>query len=172
MIRAIAFCAALMLAACSKPETERESANDFADRVGTSGSMAEDAPAPVATAEAMVPVPVGEEVFEVEQIGDSRQIDLGPRDGTCAFLVDGREMLVAAGANERSLPGKASVRLDGELVTLDAPPGGIDQVRLGTTFNGEGFSVLVEPMTEEGPRMTITDRYGQQKAYAGNWKCS
>ena len=169
MLRLAALSLCVVLAGCSKPDETRETATEFADRVGTSGTMAEDAPAPVATAEAMVPVPQGEAVFAIEQVGDSRKIDLGPRDGTCAFTVDGKEMLVAAGSNERSLPGKASVRIDGELVPLDAPPGGIEQVRLGTTFNGEGFSVLVDP---DASQMTITDRYGQQKTYAGNWNCS
>ena len=170
MKRASVLIVAMMLAACSSAdEAGSETATQFADRVSAGTSTAGGMPAPVQTTEAMVPAPEGEEVFEVEPVGDSRAIDLGPRDGTCAFVVDGKEMLVAAGANERSLPGKATVRIDGQPVTLDAPPGGIEQVRLGTTFNGNGYSVLVDADTSQ---MTITDRYGQQKTYAGNWNCT
>ena len=50
--------------------------------------------------------------------------------------------------------------------------GGYDQVKAGTTFNGEGFSVLVQPTGRDTGQMTITDVQGRQKAFNGRWVCS
>ena len=88
------------------------------------------------------------------------------------FSAAGQEMLVAAGPSDRSLPGKATVRAGGKLILLDAPPGGYDQVKAGTTFNGEGFSVLVQPTGRDTGQMTITDVQGRQKSFNGRWVCS
>ncbi len=81
-------------------------------------------------------------------------------------------MLVAAAPQDRSIPGKATVRVGGQLLLLDAPPGGYDAVRAGTTFNGEGISVLVTVGGAGAANMTVTDASGQQRAFDGRWVCS
>ena len=109
---------------------------------------------------------------QLERLGNIGGVDLGPRAGGCTFSAAGQEMLVAAGPSDRSLPGKATVRAGGKLILLDAPPGGYDQVKAGTTFNGEGFSVLVQPTGRDTGQMTITDVQGRQKSFNGRWVCS
>lgn len=168
----------LALAACSQePAPSSSDADDFAARVGapgtsTTGGAAVVAPDAVETTAARIAPPPNTDVTQLERLGNIGGVDLGPRAGGCTFSADGQEMLVAAGPGDRALPGKATVRVGGKLILLDAPPGGYDQVRAGTTFNGEGFSVLVQPTGRDTGQMTITDVQGRQKAFNGRWVCS
>lgn len=165
--------AALLVAACSQEPANSESADDFANRVGAPGSVAEGGtPAPVATIAVKAAPPASADVFQLEKLGNIGGVDLGPRAGGCTFSVQGQEMLIAAAPADRALPGKATVRIGGQLLLLDAPPGGIDQVRSGTTFTGEGFSALVTRTGPDQASLTIADASGTQKAFAGNWVCS
>lgn len=163
---------ALGLAACNDPVPEPESAEDFAARVGTSGSEVEAAPAPQATVAVQAAPPVGADVLQLEKLGNIAGVDLGPRAGACTFSSQGNEMLIAAGPEEETLPGKATVRIGGKLFLLDAPPGGFTQVRSGTVFNGEGFSVLVTPAGGDDAKMTVTDSEGDQQVFDGKWVCA
>ncbi|KZY54664.1 hypothetical protein A3736_13740 [Erythrobacter sp. HI0063] len=168
-----------VLAACSSQEpAPADSAEDFASRVGapgtstTGGTAVVVAPQTVETTAARIAPPPNTDVTQLERLGNIGGVDLGPRAGGCTFSAAGQEMLVAAGPSDRSLPGKATVRAGGKLILLDAPPGGYDQVKAGTTFNGEGFSVLVQPTGRDTGQMTITDVQGRQKSFNGRWVCS
>lgn len=162
----------LTLAACGQRADNSESANDFAQRVGTGKAAPAPTDAPgVTSAVKEAPAP-SVDVFAPEKLGNIANLDLGPRAGGCTFSVDGEEMLVAAGPKDVTLPGKAAVRLGGKLLLLDAPPGGYNVVKNGTTFTGEGFTVAVAPAAPGRGTMTITNSAGQQKAVAGNYACS
>lgn len=168
--------AALALAACSDRTGTDGSEGDFASRVGAGKAGAEAAPAQAATpganAAAAGPPPAGANVFAVERLGDIGGLDLGPRAGGCTFSEAGTELLIAAGPADRALPGKAAVRIGGRLIALDAPPGGIETVRAGASFRGEGFSVAVQPTGPAKATMTITDGKGATKRVAGDWVCA
>ncbi|MGI8944392.1 MAG: hypothetical protein ACR2FJ_09235 [Qipengyuania sp.] len=170
-MRALSILAAMLLAGCGSEPAEQESAEDFAARVGAGGTGAEGAPAPVETTAYKAPPPPNSDVLELEQLGNISGVNLGPRAGGCAFSANGTEMLVAAGPRERALPGKATVRVDGKLLLLDAPPGGFEAVRDGTVFNGEGFSVLVTKTGRDTANMTVTDAQGREKVFDGRWVC-
>lgn len=173
MNRTLIIGAMLLVAACAPDPSGSESAQDYASRVGAPGAVAEGAaPAPVATTAVMAAPPANADVFQLEKLGNIGGVNLGPRAGGCTFSVEGQEMLIAAAPADRALPGKATVRIGGQLLLLDAPPGGIDQVRAGTNFTGEGFSVLVTRTGPEQATLTVSDAAGTQKAYAGNWVCS
>ena len=176
MMRAFAIVLpALLLAACgSSPEPQGENADDFASRIGSGSSSAEGQAAPQTTTAVKAAPITGTDVKQLEKLGNVSNVDLGPRagGGGCTFSADGQEMLMAAAPGDRALPGKATVRVGGQLLLLDAPPGGFDIVKMGTTFNGEGFSVLVEPTGKGTGTMTITDAEGGQKSYNGRWVCS
>lgn len=175
MTRALILPALLIAAACSPDPTGSESAMDFANRVGAAdsgGVISEAAPMPNEATGARDIVPAGVNSVQLERLGNIGGIDLGPRAGGCTFSVEGQAMLVAVAPADRSLPGKATVRTGGQLHLLDALPGGIEQVRSGTTFTGEGFSAT---LTRTGPglaSLTITDAAGTHKVSSGNWVCS
>lgn len=164
---------ALLLAGCSQEPASTETADDFASRVGAPGSVSVDGvPAPVETTAVKAAPPANADVFQLEKLGNIGGVDLGPRAGGCTFSVEGQEMLIAAAPADRALPGKATVRIGGQLLLLDAPPGGIEQVRSGTRFTGEGFSALVTRTGPDQASLTVADAAGTQKAFAGNWVCS
>lgn len=172
MNRILTVATALLVAGCSQEPASSETAGDFADRVGAPGAVAEGVPAPVETTAVKAAPPANADVFQLEKLGNIGGVDLGPRAGGCTFSVEGQEMLIAAAPADRALPGKATVRIGGQLLLLDAPPGGIEQVRSGTRFTGEGFSALVTRTGPEQASLTVADAAGTQKAFAGNWVCS
>lgn len=172
MKRLLALGATALLVACAPDPAGSESAEDFADRVGASGTVAEGATAAAATNAVEAAPQANADIFELEKLGDIGQVDLGPRAGGCTFSADGREMLVAAAPADRSLPGKATVRIGGRLLILDAPPGGYDTVRGGTTFAGEGLDITVTTTQADRGDLTVTGPSGQQKTFSGRWVCS
>ena len=173
MIRLLLPIAVLALSACSDRSGTDGSETSFASRVG--GGTA--APAPVAatpgaTSAIKAAPPANADVFALQKLGDISAVDLGPRIGGCTFSDNGREILVAAGPGDGTLPGKAAVRIAGQLFRLDAPPGGFAEVKTGTTFKGEGYSVAVEPTAPGKAIMSITDRAGKTKLISGDWVCA
>ena len=85
-------------------------------------------------------------------------------------------MLIAAGMRDKALPGKAVVRLGWSLTIVDADVGGLDAIRNGTTFNGEGFTVTVSPAVGDQQSrpvdVTVRDAAGKTQSYSGNWICA
>lgn len=162
----------LSLAACGQRQQNGDSANDFAQRVGTGKIVDSSTEQPGVNSAVKAPPPATGDVFQPEKLGDISHVKFGPRAGGCTFSVDGKEMLVAAGAQDRDLPGKAAVRVGGKLLMLDAPPGGYQAVKSGTTFSGEGFSVAMMPTAKGKGTMTITNTAGQTKTIAGDYVCS
>lgn len=169
-------CAALALAACSPNSAEQENADDFAARIGseqsaTSGQAASDMPN---TAQARPPE--GAIVTDLQKLGDISRVDLGPRDGGCTFVENGTEMLMAAGMNDPAMGGKAVIRVGNGLVLLDSGPGGLDTIRAGTTFTGEGVEVTVRPAGGEGgsrdARIWSKDASGKVQKFSGQWICT
>ena len=59
---------------------------------------------------------------------------------------------------------------------VDAAVGGLDAIRNGTTFTGEGFTISVAPAAGDQQRrpanVTVRDAAGQTQSYSGNWICS
>lgn len=175
MMRAvpIALAGLLALGACSQRAGTDGSEDDFASRVGAGNAAATPAPAaPGANSAVAGPPPAGADVFALQQLGDIGGVDLGPRDGGCSFSVNGTEMLLAAGSNDRTLPGKAVVRIGGKLIRLDSPPGGLAAIKSGTSFTGEGFAIRVQPTAPAKGTMTITDTAGASRQTAGDWTCA
>ena len=172
--------AALGLAACSQePAAEQESADDFASRIGGSEQSAAldpsqptmDMPNAAETAP-----PQGADVTQLQQLGDIANVNLGPREGGCTFMEGPREMLIAAGMRDSTVPGKAVIRVGDGLTLVDSGPGGLDRIRNGTTFTGEGVTVAVLPTGPAGQsrraQITVTDAAGTRKSYSGNWICA
>ena len=174
MIRRTLPLALLALAACSEPTGADGSADDFASRVGAGNATtsAAETVAPAVSKAVKGPPPAGADVFKMEKLGDISGVNLGPRAGGCTFSSAGTEMLIAAGPADRSIPGKGVVRIGGRLIELDTPPGGIDAIKAGTTFTGEGFNVRIQPTGKGKGSMTITTGAGQTKAVAGDYVCA
>lgn len=165
----------LALAACSDREASTNgSESDFASRVGTGNapSSAVETSAPVVSKAVKGPPPAGANVFAMEKLGDISGVNLGPRAGGCTFSSGGTEMLLAAGPADRAIPGKGVVRIGGRLIELDTPPGGIEAIKAGTTFSGEGFNVRVQPTGKGKASMTITNGQGQIKTIVGDYVCA
>ena len=186
MIRFPLIAAPLLLTACSsneEPAAEQSAAvagaDDFASRIGTAAQAPGATPVSAAELAAKLPSravkgapPPGANVFAVEKLGDIGGVNLGPRAGGCTFVSGGTEMLIAAGPSDPAIPGKGVVRIGGKLLELDTPPGGIEAIRAGTDFNGEGFSIRLTPTAQGKGTMTITNSQGQQKTVAGDWVCA
>ena len=173
MIRAVLPLALLALAACSDRSGTDGSEGDFASRVGGGQSVAAPvAAAPGATTAVEAAPPAGANVFAMEKLGDIGGVDLGPRAGGCTFSENGTEMLIAAGPADRTLPGKAAVRIGGQLLALDAPPGGIAAIKAGTIFTGEGFKVQVSPTGPGHANLIVMKPSGESKVTAGDWICA
>ena len=161
------------LAACSDRSGNADDANDFANRVGGGTSAAAPVAAtPGATSAVKAAPHAGANVFAMEKLGDIGGVDLGPRAGGCTFSENGTEMLIAAGPADRTLPGKAAVRIGGQLLALDAPPGGIATIKAGTIFTGEGFKVQVSPTGPGHANLIVMKPSGESKATAGDWICA
>lgn len=171
---------ALVLAACSsEPAPQQESAEDFANRIGQQqgGSGEQNAQARAEQSNvAQAAPPQGADVTRLEQLGDIAAVDLGPRSGGCTFMEGNREMIIAAGLNEPTLPGKAVIRVGGGLTMLDSGRGGLATIREGTTFTGSGVAVQVAPATGAAStrpaNVTVTAADGTSATYSGNWICA
>ena len=173
--------AVLALAACSQePAADPESADDFATRIGQDeqGTPANDPsqPDPDAPNVAVDAPPQDADLTELQQLGDIGGVNLGPRNGGCTFMVGSQEMIIAAGMNEPTLPGKAVVRIGDTLVMADGGPGGLAKVKSGTTFTGEGFTVQVAPAAGQAStrpaNVVVSDASGNSQNYSGNWICA
>lgn len=172
-MRAIAlFILACALAACGQRDDKGDSASDFAQRVGVGKIVDPAAATPGVTSGVKAAPPPHGNVFMPEKLGNISALDLGPRAGGCTFSVQGKELLVAAGAADRMLPGKAAVRIGGMLLLLDAPPGGYDAVKTGTSFTGQGYTVRIAPTGAGKANMTITNTAGRSETLAGDYACS
>jgi hypothetical protein len=161
---------AMALQGCSS-EREGESAEDFAERVGAGGET------PVAPeAQESVPVaaapPASVDVRNLEPLGNIAGADLGPRDGGCTFTVGENPLLLAGAPNDPATSGRAVVRAGGKLYLLGAAPGGIDAIRQGTRFTGEGITVDLTPTTGQAAVLKVTDGQGRSASVSGNWICA
>ncbi len=174
MIRPTLCLALLALAACSEPSGTAQSEADFAARVGTgkASASAVQTGVPAASKAIKGPPPPGADVLALEKLGDVGGVNLGPRAGGCTFSSAGTEMLIAAGPADRAIPGKGLVRIGGRLIELDTPPGGIDAIKAGTSFRGEGFSIRVRPTAPGKATLTIADGKGRTRAIAGDYVCA
>ena len=173
---------ALTLTACSsEPAADQDGADDFASRIGQTsdqeGSVADD---PQSAADrpntASVTVPAGADVTKLQQLGDVGGVDFGPRGGSCTFMEGNREMLMAAGMAEPTMPGKAVIRIGDTLTMLDGQPGGLAGVRRGGAYTGDGVSVQIAPAQGDAANrpanLSVTSADGKSAAYSGNWICS
>ena len=171
--------AVLALVACSQPSAEQESADDFASRIGQQGGAQQldpSQPDPNAPNVASVAPPANADLTTLQQLGDVGGVNLGPREGGCTFMAGEKEMLIAAGMREPTMPGKAVVRVGDTLVMVDGAPGGLAAIMSGTTFTGEGFKVQVSPAAGEAQSrpatITVSDAAGKSQSYSGNWICA
>lgn len=169
----------LALAACSSEPAGQESADDFANRIGQNGEAAAQdlsQPDPNAPNTATVTPPAGADLTRLAQLGDIGGVDLGPREGGCTLMVGNEEMLIAGAMRDKALPGKAVVRVGNSLTMVDADVGGLDAIKSGTTFNGEGFSITVAPAAGEQQsrpaNVTVRDAAGKSQSYSGKWICA
>ena len=66
--------------------------------------------------------------------------------------------------------------LTSSLTMMDADFGGLDAIRNGTDFNGEGFTVTVAPAAGDQQsrpaNVTVRDAAGKTQSYSGNWICA
>ena len=171
--------AVLALAACSSEPAEQDSADDFANRIGQNSEGAQldsSQPDPNAPNTANEAPPAGADLTQLAQLGDIGGVNLGPRDGGCTLMVGNEEMLIAAGMKDKALPGKAVVRVGDSLTMVDADVGGLDAIKAGTTFNGEGFTVTVAPAAGDQQsrpaNVTVRDAAGKTQSYSGKWICA
>ena len=172
--------ATFALVACSQePAAEQESADDFASRIGgseQSAALDPSQPTMEMPNAAETAPPRGADVTQLQQLGDIANVNLGPREGGCTFMEGSREMLIAAGLRDGAIPGKAVIRVGDGLTLLDSGPGGLDSIKNGTTFTGEGVTVTVQPTGAAGQtrraQITVADAAGTRKNYSGNWICA
>jgi hypothetical protein len=162
---------ALALSACSR-ESEGESAEEFAERVGTGGEAAAPDPAAQESVPASAPPPASVDVRNLEPLGNIAGADLGPRDGGCTFTVGENPLLLAGAPNNPAASGKAVVRAGGKLYLLGAAPGGMDAIRQGTRFSGEGMTVDVTPTTNQAAILKVADAQGRSANLSGMWICA
>ena len=164
-------------AGCSATPAEQEGAEVSASRTGQDGNVAGGPQAdPDLPNTASVTAPGGADLTQLQKLGDIGGVDLGARDGGCTLMVGKDEMLIAGAPDDASVPGKAVVRVGDSLVLTDAAAGGLDAIRDGTSFAGEGFTVSVAPAAGTEQRrpanVTVTDAAGKTQSYSGNWICS
>ncbi|KZX92612.1 hypothetical protein A3718_11640, partial [Erythrobacter sp. HI0019] len=148
-----------------------------ASRIGQDGNVAGGPQAdPDLPNTASVTAPSGADLTQLQKLGDIGGVDLGARDGGCTLMVGKDEMLIAGAPDDASVPGKAVVRVGDSLVLTDAAAGGLDAIRDGTSFAGEGFTVSVAPAASTEQRrpanVTVIDAAGKTQSYSGNWICS
>ena len=183
MPRLILALAPLVLGACSQEPAPQESAGDFASRIGggaadSSGgngqAVAPDGGKESATASAIPPA--GADVTSLEHLGNIAEVDLGPRDGGCTLMVNDAPMLTAASLKDRAMSGKAVIRVGNGLVLLNGEPGGLESVRAGGTFMGQGVTMTIRVADgDERARpatASVTAVDGKIQNYSGNWICA
>jgi hypothetical protein len=170
--------ALLALTACSQQGAEQESADDFASRIGQNGTTSSNPsqPDPNAPNTAQPAPPANVDLTTLQQLGDVGGVNLGPRDGGCTLMVGEQEMLIAAAMSDKALPGKAVVRVGNALVMTDAAIGGLEAIKRGTTFEGEGFKVTVRPAAGDAQsrpaNVVVSDASGKTQNYSGMWICA
>jgi len=162
---------ALALPACSN-EREGESAEDFAERVGAGGEATAPDPAAQESVPVSAPPPASIDVRNLEPLGNIAGADLGPRDGGCTFTAGENPLLLAGAPNNPAASGKAVVRAGGKLYLLGAAPGGMDAIRQGTRFIGEGLTVDLTPTTNQAAVLKVTDAQGRSANLSGMWICA
>jgi hypothetical protein len=165
-MRAIAFAAVLCvaLAGCNN-NSDGESAEDFAARVGEPGT-----PAPIETTAVAAPIPAGVDATALEQLGNIAGVDLGPRDGACTFTSGGAELMIAAAPDDFASAGRGVVRAGGTLYQHSST-GGLPAIRRGTRFLGQGITVDVAGGGQSST-LTVTDSAGKAKTFPGTWVCA
>ena len=166
----------LALAACSSEPSQQEGADDFANRIGQNESAAVDGTAnPDKPNTANAQPPQGADLTQLQKLGDIGGVNLGTREGGCTLMIGKDEMIIAGGVSDRAIPGKAVVRIGDSLTTVDASVGGLDAVKSGATFEGEGFTVTVSPAEGDQQRrpanVLVRDAAGKSQSYSGNWIC-
>jgi hypothetical protein len=166
----------LALAACNSQPAEQESANDFAARIGQKAEADPAQAAADAPNKALAAPPAGADVTKLEKLGDLGGVNLGPRQGTCTFIMQDHDFMIAGGMKDPTLPGKAVVQLGGSMVMTDADQGGLEAIKAGTIFRGEGFTVTVVPSgppdTSRQAIVTVSAPSGEKQSYSGNWVCA
>lgn len=180
MRKVLVMSAAVLLAACSQGEDTAESGDDFAARVGAGDSSVAASPegtnAPAESTEARASaVPEGADPMNLEKLGNIARVDLGQRDGSCTFMLDPDELLLAGAPNDSAVHGKGVVRIGGELINLAANQGGLDTIYGGPTMTADGVTVKVVPAAGNDA-MRTADLYvaadGKQRKFAGGqWAC-
>ena len=155
---------ALSLAAC-RNESDGETAEDFAERVGEPGT-----PAPNETSAVAAPIPANVDATNLEQLGNIAGVDLGARDGACTFTSGGAELMIAASRDDISSAGRGVVRAGGTLYQL-ASTGGLAAIKRGTRFTGQGITVDVAGAGQSAS-LTVTDGTGKSKTFPGSWVCA
>ena len=168
---AAALLCVVALSACSS-EKEGETAEDFAARVGAAGETAAPDPAAQESVAVSAPPPASVDVRALEPLGNIAGADLGPRDGGCTFTVGENPLLLAGAPNNPVASGKAVVRAGGKLYLLGAGPGGMDAIRQGTRFTGEGVTVDLTPTVNQAAILKVADGQGRSANLSGLWICS
>lgn len=182
MPRLILALAPLVLGACSQEPAPQESAGDFASRIGggavnSSGANGQAGPsnADKASSTANALPPSGADVTALQSVGDVAGVDMGPRDGGCTLMVGDDALLMASSLKDRTMSGKAVIRVGDGLVLLNGAPGGLKAVRSGNTFTGEGVTVAIRPAAGDAQTRTatatVTAADGKTQNYSGNWIC-
>ena len=166
----------LALVACSSEPSKQEGADDFANRIGQNGEATD----PIQTDlgkpnTASAQPPLDADLTKLQKLGDIGGVDLGEREGGCTLMVGKDEMIIAGGVSDSAIPGKAVVRVGDSLTTVDASVGGLDAIKNGTTFEGEGFTVSIAPAEGGQQRrpanVIVRDTAGKSQSYSGNWIC-
>jgi len=170
-LAAAAILFALALSACSN-EREGESAEDFAARVGAGNEAAVPDPATQESVPVAAPPPANVDVRNLEPLGNIAGADLGPRDGGCTFSAGENPLLLAGAPNDPAASGKAVVRAGGKLYLLGSAPGGMDAIRQGTRFTGEGVTIDITPTTNQAAILKVTDAQGRSANLSGMWVCA
>ncbi len=183
MSRFLLALAPLALAACSQEPAQQEGAGDFASRIGGGAADSSGANGQAASSNAgkvpntaNVAPPAGADVTVLERLGDVAGVDMGPRDGGCTLMVGDAAMLMASSLKDRAMSGKAVIRVGNGLVLLDGEPGGLESVRTGSTFTGEGVTITIRPATgnaqTRAATVAVTAANGKSQNYSGNWICA
>ncbi|WP_394271164.1 hypothetical protein [Qipengyuania sp.] len=180
--RAVAILGGAALAACSQGNAgEQESADAFAARIsgdaGPGKALRDPSQSVQGRAKGSERATLGQaRIAPLQQLGDISGVDLGPRDGGCTFVDGEHAMLTAAAMRDKGVPGKGIIRTGNRLTVLDSGPGGLDRLRGGSTFSGEGLTAVVQPAGKGGATrsatLTIANVAGARQTYSGNWICA
>jgi hypothetical protein len=134
----------------ARNESEGESAEDYAARVGTGQAAAAPTPDP-ATQES---VPLRRRRRRSQGARAARQYRRGrsrPARWRLHFHCRGQGADACRRAERPGDIGKAVVRIGGKLYLLTSAPGGMPAIRQGTRFTGQGFYITVRPQARRRP---------------------